>query len=57
VVACPKPSWSVFHASEVGLDCQPDARVFRWAQERRAVIITFDEDSGDIRSGRGLGWQ
>lgn len=45
-----KPSWSVFHASEVGLDCQPDERVFRWAQERRAVIITFDEDFGDIRS-------
>lgn len=45
-----RPSWMVFHASEVGLDSQPDQRVFLWAQERRAVIVTFDEDFGDIRS-------
>ena len=45
-----RPAWTVFHVSEVGLDSQPDARVFQWAQERRAVIFTFDEDFADIRA-------
>ena len=45
-----RPDWAVDHASEVGLAGKPDVEVFRWAQERGAIIITFDEDFADQRA-------
>lgn len=45
-----KPSWVVAHTSEVGLSGKSDEEIFRWAQRRQAVIVTFDEDFADHRS-------
>lgn len=44
-----KPSWEVQHTSEVGLDGEPDRKVFEWAQEHDCIIVTFDEDFADQR--------
>jgi predicted nuclease of predicted toxin-antitoxin system len=44
-----RPEWRVLHASEVGLAGAADERVFQWAQEERAIIVTFDEDFADAR--------
>jgi len=45
-----RPQWVIHHTSEVGLSGKPDEAVFAWAQERQALIITFDEDFADARS-------
>jgi predicted nuclease of predicted toxin-antitoxin system len=45
-----RPSWQVHHAAEVGLARHTDRELFEWAQPRRAIIITFDEDFADQRS-------
>jgi predicted nuclease of predicted toxin-antitoxin system len=45
-----RPSWSVHHAKEAGLAGCPDAEVFRWAQAKAAMVVTFDEDFADARS-------
>lgn len=45
-----KPSWEVYHAAAVGLAGKSDREIFDWAQARRAIIITFDEDFADQRS-------
>jgi predicted nuclease of predicted toxin-antitoxin system len=45
-----RPEWDVTHAAEIGLSGVDDRTLFGWAQERRAVIVTFDEDFADRRS-------
>ena len=45
-----RPSWTVHHASDVGLEGKDDREVFEWAQDHQAIIITFDEDFADQRS-------
>lgn len=45
-----RPQWTVYHASDVALSGQPDQTVFTWAQQRSALIVTFDEDFADQRS-------
>lgn len=45
-----RPSWLVQHAADVGLAGRSDREVFEWAQARRAIIVTFDEDFADGRS-------
>ena len=45
-----RPHWAVNHASEVGLNGRPDEEVFRWAQTRAAIVVTYDEDFADTRS-------
>lgn len=45
-----RPAWTVTHTSEVGLSGKSDEKVFDWAQQQRALIITFDEDFADRRS-------
>ncbi len=40
----------MYHTSDVSLSGRPDDEVFAWAQERHAVIVTFDEDFADQRS-------
>jgi predicted nuclease of predicted toxin-antitoxin system len=44
-----RPDWTVEHVNELGLQGKPDEYLYRWAQEKRAIIITFDEDFGDAR--------
>lgn len=45
-----RPRWTVTHATDAGLSRATDPQIFEWAQERRAVIVTFDEDFADRRS-------
>ena len=45
-----RPAWIIDHVNTTGLAGQPDAAVFRWAQDHRALIVTFDEDFADARS-------
>lgn len=44
-----RPHWTIHHTSDVALSGRPDAELFAWAQQQRAVIITFDEDFADQR--------
>ena len=45
-----KPDWTVEHTSDVGLNGRPDIDVFRWAQDRGAIVVTFDDDFADLRT-------
>ena len=45
-----RPAWIVYHVKEIGLAGKRDREIFAWAQERQAIIITFDEDFADQRS-------
>lgn len=44
-----RPDWTVRHVREIGLRGAPDRAVFDWAQENKAIVITFDEDFADAR--------
>jgi predicted nuclease of predicted toxin-antitoxin system len=43
-------TWQVTHVKEAKLDGRPDSEIFRWAQSRHAIVITYDEDFADARS-------
>lgn len=45
-----QPEWIVQHTSEIGLAGADDREIFDWAQEREAIIVTFDEDFADQRA-------
>ena len=45
-----RTQWTIHHTSDVGLSGRPDGDIFAWAQQRHAVIITFDEDFADQRT-------
>ena len=45
-----RPQWKVVHTKEVELSGKSDEIVFQWAQDKKAIIITFDEDFADQRS-------
>lgn len=45
-----RPSWQVLHVKDLGLAEADDAEIFRNAQQKRAIIVTFDEDFADNRS-------
>ena len=49
-----RPAWTVAQVNELGVQGRPDQDVYRWAQEKGAIIIAFDEDFGDARVD-GLG--
>jgi predicted nuclease of predicted toxin-antitoxin system len=44
-----RPQWDVKHTSQVGLDNTDDDIIYEWAQQKQAIIITFDEDFADKR--------
>ena len=44
--------WTIYHTSDVALSGRPDEEIFAWAQQRHAVIITFDEDFADPHAVR-----
>jgi len=44
-----RPDWKVWHTAEVDLSGKSDPEVFDWAQAKKAVIVTFDEDFADRR--------
>ena len=45
-----RTQWTIYHTSDVALSGRPDEEIFAWAQQRHAVIITFDEDFADQRT-------
>ena len=44
-----RPSWTVFHVSEVNLKGKEDSEIFEWAQTKKAIIVTYDEHFADQR--------
>jgi predicted nuclease of predicted toxin-antitoxin system len=44
-----RPEWSVLHVAELGLSRASDETIFLLAQNRKAIVITFDEDFADAR--------
>ena len=45
-----RPAWTVWHVNFIGLAGKPDAEVFRWAQERQTIVVSYDEDFADART-------
>ena len=53
-----RTSWTVRHATELGMARSSDIELFDWARTHGAVVITFDEDFADKRgfvSSGGVG--
>ncbi|MBN1798575.1 MAG: DUF5615 family PIN-like protein [Spirochaetales bacterium] len=44
-----KPDCEIFHTTEINFETATDEDIFSIAQEKKALIITFDEDFTDIR--------
>lgn len=44
-----RSDWGVMHVCDVGLNGGLDEVIFRWAQEQRAIVLTFDGDFADAR--------
>ncbi|MDP9114326.1 MAG: DUF5615 family PIN-like protein [Acidobacteriota bacterium] len=44
-----RPAWNVQHVRDIGLRGSPDSSIFEWAQQRNAIVLTFDEDFADAR--------
>lgn len=45
-----RPSWHVDHVNELGFAGKPDEFLYRWAQDHKSIIVTFDEHFADARS-------
>ncbi|MBW2067243.1 MAG: DUF5615 family PIN-like protein [Deltaproteobacteria bacterium] len=41
--------WSVQHVNELGFQGKSDDFLYLWAQENRAIIVTYDEDFANSR--------
>jgi predicted nuclease of predicted toxin-antitoxin system len=44
-----RPSWHVDHVNELGFAGESDDFLYRWAQEHKSIIVTFDEHFADAR--------
>lgn len=44
-----RQSWSVRHVKDLGFEGQSDEFLFHWAQQEKAIVVTFDEDFADSR--------
>lgn len=44
-----KPEWKITHVRDIGYEGKDDDKLYRWALENQAIIITFDEDFADAR--------
>lgn len=40
-----QPDWNIHHVNELGFEGKPDVFLYRWAQENKAIIVTYDEIS------------
>lgn len=47
-----RPNWQVDHVNELGFAGKADDFLYRWAQDHRSIIITFDEHFADARFRR-----
>jgi predicted nuclease of predicted toxin-antitoxin system len=44
-----RPGWEIAHTSELALSLRSDEEIFRWAQNHRQIVVSFDEDFADAR--------
>ena len=44
-----RPSWLVRHVKDLAFEGRSDDFLFRWAQQEKAIVVTFDEDFADPR--------
>ena len=44
-----RPDWNIRRVRDFGLSGAADSVIFDWAQQYRAIVITFDEDFADAR--------
>jgi predicted nuclease of predicted toxin-antitoxin system len=45
-----RPQWQIDHVNELGFAGRSDEFLYRYAQDHKSVIITFDEHFADARS-------
>ena len=43
------PDWEIQHVNELGFQGKPDEFLYLWAQDKGAIIVTYDEDFADSR--------
>jgi len=43
------PDWIIQHVKDLGFEGKSDTFLYKWAQENRAIVITYDEDFADAR--------
>lgn len=43
------PGWKIAHVNELGFEGKPDAFLYQWAMEHKAIVATYDEDFADAR--------
>ena len=44
-----RPAWNIEHVKDLGFDGKPDDFLYQWAQSKKAIILTYDEDFADAR--------
>jgi predicted nuclease of predicted toxin-antitoxin system len=44
-----RPSWKIWHVNDLGFEGSTDEFLYRWAQQEKAIVLTFDEDFADAR--------
>ncbi|MBI3885286.1 MAG: DUF5615 family PIN-like protein [Opitutae bacterium] len=45
-----RPARTVWHVNLTGLAGRPDPEIFRWAQAKQAIVVSFDEGFADART-------
>jgi len=48
-LAAERPTWEIHHVKDLGFEGKADDFLYRWAQETKSIIITYDEDFADSR--------
>jgi predicted nuclease of predicted toxin-antitoxin system len=49
-----QPSWLVCHVKDLGFESRTDEFLYRWAQQEKAIVVTFDEDFAVYRDSQML---
>jgi len=44
-----RPSWKIWHVKDLGFEGRTDEFLYVWAQQEKAIVVTFDEDFADSR--------
>lgn len=44
-----RPLWLIQHVKDLGFEGQTDEFLYQWAQQEKAIVVTFDEDFSDSR--------
>jgi len=44
-----RTDWFIQHVKDLGFEGKSDSFLYQWAQENKAIVITYDEDFADAR--------